>query len=226
MEESCDEGGAGEGEGALTRFRETGAIRKNSTACTSHNLRTTASPNVSVPRLAWKLRGGAARHDIKQRGRTRQEEGKEGGRGRRTERRRRWWKRGNGRWREKETRYILYDSVIAFPRTNTASRPSGRKKTSTLIVALSFFLYLRPFFLTLFPFLSRPCNPSSFFTVTEFLRGGMFVKRSLWFFAFHVEYRVSVPSFRILSNPLFLDPASIVSSKSEAKGEPRVWCNV
>lgn len=60
MEESCDEGGAGEGEGALTRFRETGAIRKNSTACTSHNLRTTTGPNVSVPRPAWKLRGGAA----------------------------------------------------------------------------------------------------------------------------------------------------------------------
>lgn len=32
---------------------------KNSTACTSHNLQT-VGPNVSILRMAWKLRGGAA----------------------------------------------------------------------------------------------------------------------------------------------------------------------
>lgn len=45
-------------------------------------------------------------------------------------------KGGKGGGGGKETRYILYDSVIAFPRTNIARRPSERKKTSALIVAL------------------------------------------------------------------------------------------
>lgn len=61
--------------------------------------------------------------------------GREGGRERGRRRTERWGSRAGGE--EKETRYILYDSVIAFPRTNIARRPSGRKKTSALIVALS-----------------------------------------------------------------------------------------
>ena len=86
---------------------------KNSTACTSHNLQTTAGPNVSVLRTAWKLRGGAAtRHHGRREG--------EGIRGER-ERERETDRRGKEeRQGEKETRYILYDSVIAFPRTNIA----------------------------------------------------------------------------------------------------------
>jgi len=71
--------------------------------------------------------------------------------------------------REKETRYILYDSVIAFPRTNIASRPSGRKKTSTLIVVFSFSPRPSPSPFSLSLPLSRPRNPSSFLEPRNFL---------------------------------------------------------
>lgn len=77
-----------------------GAIGKNGNGLQfSHNLRATARPNVSVPRLPWKSRG------VPQKGRERERDGSAGG-GRDEE--------------EKEASYILYDSVIAFPRTNIA----------------------------------------------------------------------------------------------------------
>lgn len=111
-----DRGGADERERKERRRGRINALprngcnqKKNSTACTSHNLQTTAGPNVSVLRTAWKLRGGAAtRHD------GRREVGEERKRETETSEEER---RGEG---GKETRYILYDSVIAFPRTNIA----------------------------------------------------------------------------------------------------------
>lgn len=85
---------------------------KNSTACTSHNLQTTVEPNVSVLWTAWKLRGGAATcHDGRGRGR---------GEGKREKEIQTNEEERNGGRGKKETRYILYDSVIAFPRTNIA----------------------------------------------------------------------------------------------------------
>lgn len=142
---------------------------KNSTACTSHNLQTTARPNVSVLR-SWKLRGGAATP------RSMTESGREGVGGR---------DGGRKGGEEKETRYILYDSVIAFPRTNIARRPSGRKKTSALIVALSISLprelYLAP--------LSPRATPSQPLRNFSGRRQERFAKRSLPLFVQSQFYR-------------------------------------
>lgn len=177
-----DRGGADERERKERRRGRINALprngcnqKKNSTACTSHNLQTTAGPNVSVLRTAWKLRGGAAtRHD------GRKEVGEE--RKRETERDR----RGRKTRGKKETRYILYDSVIAFPRTNIA--PAERTQENVDVNR-------RPLPLPLSLPIPPPRN-RSFFTASGFLWEKTFVKRSPPFHAFGTPDPVNLPSLR------------------------------
>lgn len=160
---------------------------KNSTACTSHNLQTTAGPtNVSVLRTAWKLRGGAAtRHHGRRGGRIK------GERERDTDRRGREERQG-----EKETRYILYDSVIAFPRTNIA--PVERTQENVDVNRRA------PLFLILFlsPNLFLPLAISRSLPLRSFFDRRRFVKRSLSLFA----SRLLLARARFLDSP---DPANL-----------------
>jgi hypothetical protein len=96
----------------------------------------------------------------------------DGGRGEAGERER---TSGEERRREKETRYILYDSVIAFPRTNIA--PAERTQENVDVnrrpLLLSAFLSLS---------LGHPIPPPrnlSFFTASVLLWEKTFVKRFL-----------------------------------------------
>lgn len=130
---------------------------KNSTACTSHNLQTTAGPNVSVLRTAWKLRGGAATHHDGRR---------EVGGKRERNRHRRGRKTG-----EKETRYILYDSVIAFPRTNIA--PAERTQENVDVNRRSLLLSLC---LSLPPSVPAPRNLSCSLPLRSFFGRRRFSK--------------------------------------------------
>lgn len=134
---------------------------KNSTACTSHNLQTTAGPNVSVLRTAWKLRGGAATHHDGRR---------EVGGKREKERERHRHRRGR-KTGEKETRYILYDSVIAFPRTNIA--PAERTQENVDVNRRSLLLSLC---LSLPPSVPAPRNLSCSLPLRSFFGRRRFSK--------------------------------------------------
>lgn len=132
------------------------AIGKNSRDLyVSHNLRSTATSNVSVLRLAWKSRGGASTEQSKKRRsgavrcdavwrevpRRGRDGGGDGGAG------------GGGDREEKEASYILYDSVIAFPRTNIALAERAQENVGVNRSS---------------PFYSRPSVPRSFFPFFSF----------------------------------------------------------
>lgn len=104
---------------------------------------------------------------------------------------------------EKETRYILYDSVIAFPRTNIA--PAERTQENVDVnrrpLLLSTFFLCHP--------IPPPCFLSSFFTASKFLWEKTFVKYSPPLFA-------SRCCDLFLANALFDSPNPAKSSSSRS----------
>lgn len=124
--------------------------------------------------------------------------------------------------KEKETRYILYDSVIAFPRTNIA--PAERTQENVDVNRCPFFL-APPFSLSFSFFPSR--NPSSFVTTSEFLRREDICKALSPPFRFSPPAASAFPRFsRILVTAVFKEREGLLSRGARSNESQSVGATV